>query len=66
MLAQPDIIILDEPTSALDSLSESQVMRAIRERMPGVTALLISHRQQTLRNADVVYQMQDGMIHAVD
>ncbi len=66
MLAQPDIIILDEPTSALDSLSESQVMRAIRERMPNVTALLISHREQTLRNADLVYQMQDGMIPAVD
>ena len=62
LLRHPKLLILDEATSALDSENE----RAIQESIDGVrgslTVLVITHRLTTIRNADVIYVMDEGRV----
>ena len=56
----PSMIILDEATSALDSVTESKVIRAVRDR--GITCIVIAHRLSTVRDCDEIIVLDDGMI----
>lgn len=56
------LIILDEPTSALDPGAEFELFENFRERINHRAALVISHRLSTVRMADYIYVMDQGMI----
>jgi ABC-type multidrug transport system fused ATPase/permease subunit len=62
ILKDPAILLLDEATSALDSESEKLVQDALNELMKGRTAIIIAHRLATIRNADQIYVLKDGLI----
>lgn len=47
-------LLLDEPTSNLDSLNEAVILKSLREGQDGKTIVLVSHRQSTMRIADIV------------
>lgn len=49
--------ILDEPTSRLDYLNEREIMQNVRQNTQDKAVLVISHRQTTLQNADVCYDI---------
>lgn len=51
-------LLLDEPTSNLDSLNEAVILKSLWEGQEGKTALLVSHRQSTMRIADTVYSVE--------
>ncbi len=53
-------MLLDEPTSNLDSLNEAVILKSLREEREGKTVLLVSHRQSTMRIADMVYSVENG------
>lgn len=53
-------MLLDEPTSNLDSLNEAVILRALREERGEKTVVLVSHRQSTMRIADMVYSVEHG------
>ena len=55
-------IILDEPTAALDARAEYALFERIRELRRGRTILLISHRFSTVRSADIIFVLKDGVI----
>jgi ABC-type multidrug transport system fused ATPase/permease subunit len=57
-----DVLILDEATSALDDATETQVMNAIAAIDGDITVLIIAHRLTTLRNCDVIVQLEKGQI----
>lgn len=57
-----DVIIFDEATSALDSDTESEVMDAINCIGDDITILIVAHRLTTLKNCDVVFELQDGKL----
>lgn len=61
-LRNPDLVILDEPTAGLDSENEQLVGAALRTLAVGRTVLLISHRQDTVKLADVIVRINDGRI----
>jgi len=62
MLKNPEIIILDEPTSALDSFSEEAITRALDKLFQNKTVIIIAHRLQTVKKADVIVVLENGKI----
>jgi ATP-binding cassette subfamily B protein len=61
-LKNPPILILDEATSALDTATERQIQMALDALSVDRTTLVIAHRLDTIRNADRIAVMHDGMI----
>jgi subfamily B ATP-binding cassette protein MsbA len=61
-LKDPAVVVLDEATSSLDSESERFVEEALEELLQGRTTLIIAHRLSTVRRADRVVVLDDGVI----
>ncbi len=61
ILRDPDVIILDEATSALDSISEREIQHAINNMAKGRTTFIVAHRLSTIRNADRIAVIKDGV-----
>lgn len=59
---QPDLWILDEPTAALDAIAEAKIFEAWRDSLSGRSGLLLSHRFSTVRTADRIAVLDDGVI----
>ena len=66
LLRDPGIILLDEATSALDSESEREVQAAIESIMGKCTIIMVAHRLNTIRKADVIYRFEDGLVTRCD
>ena len=62
MLQDPSIIILDEATASVDPLTEAQIQEGLDLVLQDRTALLIAHRLSTVKNADRILVMQQGVI----
>ncbi|HZX78071.1 ABC transporter ATP-binding protein [Lysobacter sp.] len=58
------VMILDEPTAALDARSEFEVFQRFKELSTGRTAVLISHRFSSVRMADRILVLGNGMVEA--
>jgi subfamily B ATP-binding cassette protein MsbA len=56
------ILILDEPTAALDAESEHLVIEALERLYRGRTVITIAHRLSTLRDADKIVVLKDGVV----
>jgi ATP-binding cassette subfamily B protein len=57
-----DLLILDEPSSGLDVRAEHEIHRRLSELRRGRTSLLISHRLNTVRDADTIVVLCDGAV----
>jgi ATP-binding cassette subfamily B (MDR/TAP) protein 1 len=62
LIRNPAILILDEATSAVDSQSELLIQDALHKASQGRTTITIAHRMSTIRNADVIYVLDQGRI----
>jgi ATP-binding cassette subfamily B protein len=62
ILRDAPILILDEPTSALDVETEAMVMEGIARLTEGRTTFIIAHRLSTVRSADLILVLRDGVI----
>jgi ATP-binding cassette subfamily B protein len=62
VLQKPRLLILDEATSALDYDSERQVCLNLAEAFQQQTVFFITHRLSTIRQADVILMMEQGMV----
>ncbi|BDH60187.1 putative ABC transporter ATP-binding protein YfiC [Lysinibacillus sp. PLM2] len=61
-VANPVILLLDEATSSIDTVTEVKIQEALEELMKGRTSFVIAHRLNTVRQADLVFVMQEGQI----
>lgn len=61
LLRNPRILLLDEATSALDAESEALVQHALATLRQGRTTIIVAHRLSTVRDADLVVAMAEGM-----
>jgi ATP-binding cassette subfamily B protein len=57
-----DLLILDEPSAGLDAAAEHEIHRALRRHRHGRSSVLISHRLNTVRGADHIVVLADGVV----
>ena len=62
VLADPKILILDEATSSVDTRTEMHIQQAMVDLMKNRTSLIIAHRLSTVRDADTIVVLKDGVI----
>jgi ATP-binding cassette, subfamily B, bacterial len=65
ILTDPRLLILDEATSAVDNETEREIQAALDNLVKGRTTIAIAHRLSTLRNADRIVVMENGVIAEV-
>lgn len=65
LLRKSPLLILDEATSALDSESEKLIQNALDKVLPDKTAIVIAHRLNTIKQADLIVVLEDGAIAQV-
>ncbi len=46
----------------MDTYTEEEILRGLKDIMNGRTTILISHRVSTLKNADRIIVLKDGMV----
>ncbi|XP_065859872.1 ABC transporter B family member 11-like isoform X2 [Euphorbia lathyris] len=62
IVKSPKILLLDEATSALDTESERVVQDALDRVMVNRTTVVVAHRLSTIKNADVIAVVKNGVI----
>lgn len=62
LLKAPRIVVLDEATAHLDSENEALVQQALATALKGRTSLVIAHRLSTVRAADQILVLDQGLI----
>ena len=62
MLSDAPILILDEATSNVDSRTEKLIQDALYSLMKGRTCFVIAHRLSTVKNADRILVVRDGVV----
>ncbi|MFN3014336.1 ABC transporter ATP-binding protein [Vibrio coralliilyticus] len=62
VLSDPKFVILDEATSALDTATEAALHKALTEFLNGRTTLIVAHRLSAVKQADLIYVLEDGQV----
>lgn len=62
MLKNADVVILDEATAYTDPENEALIQRSVAKLVAGKTLIVIVHRLSTVKNADCIYVIKDGVI----
>jgi ATP-binding cassette subfamily B protein len=62
VLQNPNMVILDEATSALDPTTEYLLLQRLKQRFQSRTLLVVTHRLGTLKEADRILFMEQGVI----
>ena len=62
VLSDPKLVILDEATSALDTATESSLHQALNNFLVGRTTLIVAHRLSAVKQADLIYVLEDGCL----
>jgi ATP-binding cassette, subfamily B, bacterial len=57
-----DLVILDEPSSGLDAEAEHQIHAGLTTVRQNCATVLVSHRLNTIRDADHIVVLSDGLI----
>ncbi|SFE63896.1 ATP-binding cassette, subfamily B [Paenibacillus algorifonticola] len=62
LIKNPHILILDDATSAVDMETEHEIQAGFKELMAGRTTFIIAHRISSLRHADEIIVLDQGVI----
>lgn len=62
ILSDAPYIVFDESTSSVDETSENEIWDCIRKLGKSRTLIIISHRLSTIRGADKIYVLEDGLV----
>jgi len=58
----PQVWILDEPTASIDAVAEIEIFNELEKLPKDKTVILISHRFNTVKNADKIIVIEHGKI----
>lgn len=56
------ILVLDDSVSAVDAVTETAILRRLREARRGKTTVIIAHRLSAVRHADEIVVLEGGRI----
>lgn len=62
IIANPAVVIFDESTSALDVHTEAKLFNALIPVLKDKIVITIAHRLSTVKNANMIYVLDDGKI----
>lgn len=62
LLKHPKIIILDDSTSAVDTDTDHRIQLALKEKLGGMTTIIIAQRVSSVKEANRIIIMQEGEI----
>jgi ATP-binding cassette subfamily B protein len=62
VVTDPRILILDDALSAVDTYTEEEILTRLRSVMKERTAIIISHRISTVRDADQILVLDGGRL----
>lgn len=62
VLRDPAVLMLDDALSAVDTETEEMILRGLRKVMRERTTILIAHRISTVKGADNIIVLDDGVI----
>jgi len=62
LLKNAPILLLDEATSSLDNIIEQKIQKSINKLMINKTSLIVAHRLSTIKDADIIYVIENGRI----
>lgn len=61
LAAKPEILILDDSSSALDYKTDAELRRGIKEHFENTTLVIVAQRVSSIRNADHILVLEDGV-----
>ena len=62
LIKKPPMLVLDDALSAVDTETEVNILTGLREKLHGVTAMLITQRLSCVHLADRIYVLEDGRL----
>ncbi len=62
LTGNPGIIILDDAMSAVDTQTEEMILVNLKSLMRDKTGIIIAHRISTIKEADIIFVMDEGKI----
>ncbi len=62
LIKETKIVFFDEATSALDNNSQEFIKETIDNLVKDHTVVIVAHRLSTIRDADIIYVVDDGKI----
>ena len=62
---QPEILIFDDSFSALDYKTDKTLRKTLDEKCKGVTRLIVAQRIGTIKDADKIVVLEDGLIAGI-
>lgn len=62
IIANPSVVIFDESTSALDVHTEAKLFNNLKPVLENKTVITIAHRLSTVKNANMIYVLDNGKI----
>jgi ABC-type bacteriocin/lantibiotic exporter with double-glycine peptidase domain len=65
LYSSPSILFLDESTSSLDVQTEQEIVNNIIVNMKNITRIVIAHRISTIRCADRIAYLKDGLVVSI-
>ena len=65
MLKPSRFVVLDEATSSVDPENEKELLIALKNLLKGKTVIVIAHKLSTVKNADQIVVLKDGVIKQV-
>jgi ATP-binding cassette subfamily B protein len=62
LMRDAPVLMLDDCLSSVDTLTEDAILHGLRAEMRRRTALLVSHRVSTVKDADLIVVLEDGAV----
>ncbi len=62
LAGRPQVLLLDDCTAALDARNEDRFWSHLDEELAGCTCFIVSHRLSTIRRADRILVLEDGVL----